>query len=411
MGVITLAVQLVLLTVVGALLLIFVPGLPPDMKFEAYTVPPPLKLEGKLAPNAKLDRAELVFDGEFVGPESIAIRKDEVYTGVIGGYIIRYKNDKWEKIVQTGKPCAGYWEYGICGRPLGLRFEPSGKLLVADATQGLLRVDVDKKTVETLLPRNAKSDGSEQTLNFADDVDVTAKDGLIYFSDAGQFGTFGDSLIDMIGEPTGRLIEYDPKTKKSKALLTGIRFANGVQLSKNQDFLVLNEMGLSRVLKYHLKGPKKGTSEVLIDRLPGYPDNVRSNGKGGFYISLLTSRFAESPNMVEQIAPIPLVRKLILRFQCVLVKICEFVNLYAPNEYIEKAIVYIKHVGPFGDVTSYPDDVTIVEIDENGNILGSLQKKEGKIACISEIAIADKYTYLGSPFTSQLWRIKNEYIS
>ncbi|CAL8111728.1 unnamed protein product [Orchesella dallaii] len=397
MGVVVLTFQLILITVVGALILMFVPGIPPDMKFEAYTIPPPLKMEGNLAPNAKLDKAELVFDGEFAGPESIAFRKDEVYTGVIGGYIIRYKNGKWENIVQTGKPCAGYWEYDVCGRPLGLRFDSSGKLIVADATQGLLRVDVDKN-------------GSNQTLNFADDVDVT-KDGFIYLSDAGQFGTFGDSFMDLVGEPTGRLIEYDLQTKKSKVLLSGIRFANGVQLSKNQDFLVLNELGLSRVLKYHLKGPKKGTSEVLIDRLPGYPDNVRSNGKGGFYISLVISRSAENPNMIDQIAPFPLIRKLILRFESVLVKICEFIYLYAQNEYIGKAIAYIKHVGPVGDVNNFPNDVTIVEVDERGNILGSLQKQEGQIAYISEVGIGKEYTYLGSPYTSKLWRIKNEYIS
>lgn len=45
---------------------------------------------------------------------------------------------------------AGYWELEICGRPLGLRFEPSGKLLVADATKGLLRVDVDKSMFHSI---------------------------------------------------------------------------------------------------------------------------------------------------------------------------------------------------------------------------------------------------------------------
>ncbi len=39
-----------------------------------------------------------------------------------------------------------------------------------------------------------------------------------------------------------------------------------------------------------MSGAKKGKTEVLIDGLPGYPDNIRSNGRGGFYISLLFSR-------------------------------------------------------------------------------------------------------------------------
>jgi hypothetical protein len=38
--------------------------------------------------------------------------------------------------------------------------------------------------------------------------------------------------------------------------------------------------------RYHLKGEKKGKKEIFIDRLPGMPDDLRSNGKGGFYIPL-----------------------------------------------------------------------------------------------------------------------------
>lgn len=45
--------------------------------------------------------------------------------------------------------------------------------------------------------------------------------------------------------------------------------------------------------RYSLSGAKKGKTEVLIDGLPGYPDNIRSNGRGGFYISLLFSRTPE----------------------------------------------------------------------------------------------------------------------
>lgn len=88
-------------------------------------------------------------------------------------------------------------------------------------------------------------------LNFADDVDVS-KEGIIYFSDAGKVGTYGDVFVDIIGEPTGQLIKYDPKTKKAEVLSSGIRFANGVQLSRNEDFVVICETGMGRVLKYEL---------------------------------------------------------------------------------------------------------------------------------------------------------------
>ncbi len=35
-----------------------------------------------------------------------------------------------------------------CGRPLGIDFDSSGKLVVADIHKGLYRVDVDKGTFE-----------------------------------------------------------------------------------------------------------------------------------------------------------------------------------------------------------------------------------------------------------------------
>ena len=38
-------------------------------------------------------------------------------------------------------------------------------------------------------------------------------------------------------------------------------------------------------MMYWIKDPKAGTSEPLAD-LPGYPNNVRANLKGGFWVAL-----------------------------------------------------------------------------------------------------------------------------
>jgi len=63
-------------------------------------------LEGKLAPNTKLDAAvPILEDANILGPESIAVRKDEVYTGVIGGEVIRYKNGKMDIVAKFGSKC------------------------------------------------------------------------------------------------------------------------------------------------------------------------------------------------------------------------------------------------------------------------------------------------------------------
>jgi len=38
-------------------------------------------------------------------------------------------------------------------------------------------------------------------------------------------------------------------------------------------------------MRHWIKGPKAGTSELQAN-LPGYPDNVRADGKGGFWAAL-----------------------------------------------------------------------------------------------------------------------------
>jgi sugar lactone lactonase YvrE len=68
---------------------------------------------------------------------------------------------------------------------------------------------------------------------------------------------------------TGRLLEYDPQTKKTRTLLEGLFFANGVAVSEDSSFVLINETFEKRVLRYWLTGEKKGTREVFVQPLPG----------------------------------------------------------------------------------------------------------------------------------------------
>ncbi|KAL6976200.1 Protein STRICTOSIDINE SYNTHASE-LIKE 13 [Sarracenia purpurea var. burkii] len=87
------------------------------------------------------------------------------------------------------------------------------------------------------------------------------------------------------GEATGRLLRYDPPTRTTHVVLDGLAFPNGVQLSKDQSFLVFTETTNCRLMKYWLDGPKTGTVELVAD-LPGFPDNVRMNDKGQFWVAI-----------------------------------------------------------------------------------------------------------------------------
>lgn len=86
------------------------------------------------------------------------------------------------------------------------------------------------------------------SVHFADDLDVD-KDGIIYFSDASQVSTMGNIYPEALGDPSGRLVKFDPKIKKTEVLIDGLHFANGVQLSQKEDFIVICESVRSRVWK------------------------------------------------------------------------------------------------------------------------------------------------------------------
>ena len=122
-----------------------------------------------------------------------------------------------------------------------------------------------------------------------------AADGKIYFSDAStkfgareSGGTYEASLLD-INEHGGhgRLLVYDPASGKTKTLLTGLNFANGVAVSHDQQYVLVNETGSYRVIRYWIGGPGKGKSEPLIENLPAFPDNISTGLDGRFWIAFV----------------------------------------------------------------------------------------------------------------------------
>ncbi len=69
-------------------------------------------MEGKLTPNDILDRAELVVDGQFIGPESVAVLGNDVYTGCQGGSIIKVdEKGTWKKVAQIDSGDCGILIY------------------------------------------------------------------------------------------------------------------------------------------------------------------------------------------------------------------------------------------------------------------------------------------------------------
>ena len=135
------------------------------------------------------------------------------------------------------------------GRPLGIAFNQQDELIVADAFRGLLKINQAGEVTELV----TKVDGI--AVNYANDLDI-ADNGKIYFSDAStkfhakKYGTYQASLLDINEHAgNGRLIEFDPASGIAKTLAEGFNFANGVALTHDQNWLLLNETGSYRVFK------------------------------------------------------------------------------------------------------------------------------------------------------------------
>ncbi|XP_065868530.1 protein STRICTOSIDINE SYNTHASE-LIKE 13-like [Euphorbia lathyris] len=250
-------------------------------------------------PMGRLSNGTLEFVDEVFGPESLEF--DSLgrgpYAGLADGRIVRWMGEGvgWETfaVVTTNwseKSCARgvesttakQWKHeNKCGRPLGLRFDKkSGNLYIADAYYGILVVG-PQGGVATPLANHANG----HPILFANDLDIH-NNGSIFFTDTSQrYDRMNHFFILLEGEATGRLLRYDPPTKTTHIVLDGLAFPNGVQLSKDQSFLVFTETTNCRIMKYWLEGPKTGTLQ-LVANLPGFPDNIRSNEKGEFWVAI-----------------------------------------------------------------------------------------------------------------------------
>ena len=56
----------------------------------------------------------------------------------------------------------------------------------------------------------------------------------------------------------GRLLVYDPISRVATTLVDGLNFANGVAVSHDQTYVLVNETGKYRVIRYWIAGPQEG---------------------------------------------------------------------------------------------------------------------------------------------------------
>lgn len=199
------------------------------------------------------------------------------------------------------------------------------------------------------------------------------------------------------------MIRYNAATKKNEVLVKDLLFANGVMLSEDESFVIVMETGASRITKYNLKGPKVGKREFFIEGLPGLPDNIHSDGQGGYLVTLFSYVDSQHPQLFQIIMPHPNIRKMAARVIAGIEYPFKFLQSSYPNYYFERIIHWLGH---FESVSIFlPDIVTVLRINNKGEIIDAAYATDGKITCMSSAYIHNDYLWLGSPFVEYLARV------
>ncbi|WP_298452945.1 SMP-30/gluconolactonase/LRE family protein [uncultured Marinobacter sp.] len=328
---------------------------PSPIDAKAWQPPAPESMTGLLTPNEHLRQAKLLAKGQVYGPEDTAVSSEGVvFAGTQDGYIVRvFPDGRVENWLSTG------------GRPLGMVFDQSGNLIVADAWKGLLSVTPAGEI--TVLSTEAEG----VPFRFTDDLDI-ASDGRIYFSDASSRFYQHDYLLDLFEmRPHGRLLRYTPETGATEVLLRDLHFANGVAVAPDGDYLLVNETWKYRIHKYWINGPKAGQAEIFAENLPGFPDNLAVDDQGRFWVAFPTLRNAN----IDKLHPKPWLKELVAKlpqsFQP------------APQEY-----------------------GLVVAFNGEGEVITSLHDTEGKhLQEITSVNPHGDYLYFGSLHNDRIGRL------
>ena len=234
--------------------------------------------------NDKLKDVSLIGLGRIEAPEDVILdRHDNLYAGSRHGDIIRFFPPDYERMEIYAH---------IGGQPLGMAFDRDDNLYVCIGGMGLYRITPDRKvekaTDET--NRSLYSVNDDSRLRLADDLDIT-DDGRIFFSEATVRYEMHEWPVDGLeARGNGRIICYDPKTNSTHTVLRGLRFPNGICVSRNGQSILFAETWGCCVKRYWFDGPKKGQVEMVIDNLPGFPDNINLSSDGNYWLAMVGMR-------------------------------------------------------------------------------------------------------------------------
>jgi len=302
---------------------------------------PAPKLTEDLQENEILASADL-WPVNTSGPEDVVIDAHGVaYTGTADGSILAVTASGVDRVIAE-----------VGGRPLGIEWY-GDDLLVCNADLGLQLVSMTG-SLSTL------ADGFEGVPFLFTNNAAVASDGTIYFTDTSTRWSIHDYTDDLLeGQTTGRLFSRSPSGELSM-LADGFQFANGVALDPSESSVFVAETGRYRVHRHWLRGDDAGSTELFLDNLAGFPDNL-TFGNDTLWVSMASPR----QGIVDLIAPRTWMRSMSYRL---------------PNAVKPKPV---RH----GIVLGF---------DVDGHLVNNLQDSTGRVAITTSARFHDGRLFIGS---------------
>jgi hypothetical protein len=129
-----------------------------------------------------------------------------------------------------------------------------------------------------------------------DNLEVSEDGRRIYFSE--PFDYTNASVDDAVDEaialaPNGRLWRLDLDTGAVRLIAEGFHFINGVLYDLHpgqarEESVLVNQTSHFRLTRLFVRGPKAGTSEVVLDGLTGMNDGIDRDASGRIWLALFT---------------------------------------------------------------------------------------------------------------------------
>ncbi|KJH46461.1 strictosidine synthase [Dictyocaulus viviparus] len=317
---------------------------------QLYELPQRPKLIGPLAVNDKLQSVEYILKEEIVGPESLVVEGESIYTGLYDGRVVHIKNNKIIKEIKFTKAtrCGSFDTEPTCGRPLGIRRLNKDELVVADAYLGIFIVNFKAGTFRHIVKSTVPIEG--RFMRFLNDIEVLNEDQIIFTDSSSKWDRRHVIHIFLESQPLGRILKHTISTGRTEVVADNLYFPNGIQLHPDGNSVVFAECSRATVKQLNLQ-TNKMTS--FATNLPGFPDNIRNGANGTLWIGLAGVRHIDAPSMIDAAGAYPLLRQILIDI--------------IPSRW------WIQYVHMLR-----PSHAMIIQLDADGNIIQSLHDTKGK---------------------------------